>query len=443
MEPTKQPQSPRPSRAPTERPNEDLHDLLAREVDPVRLRRRRLRLAALGGLGLLGVIWMRSGGGGEEPALYQTEPVEKGNLVVTVSATGTLQPTNKVEVGSELSGIVDTVSVDFNDRVRKGQVLAKLDVSKLSAAVVQSQAQLDVNKSLRREKEATVAEATAELERLAAVRKASGGRLPSQHDMDVAAATLERARASVDNAAAQIELAAAKLDVDQTNLAKAEIRAPIDGIVLSRKVEPGQTLAASLQTPVLFTLAEDLAQMELEVDVDEADVGQVRDGMSATFTVDAYSDRRFPAKITQLRYASETVDNVVTYKAVLVVANPDLALRPGMTATADIVISTVDDAVLIPNAALRFIPPRAQDEKDDRSLLQKLMPFSRRLSASKRPPADGAGKGSKRSVYVLEDGRPREVSVTIGASDGSRTQVLSGDLRPGTQVVVDATTKSS
>jgi len=419
-----------------------LKDLLDRGGGPARLRRRRLVLAAVGVLGVLVIVWMRPGRGDDARAVYETEPAEKGALVVTVSATGTLQPTNKVDVGSELSGILESVSADFNDHVSKGQVLAKLDVSKLSAAVVQSQAQLDVNKSLRRENEATVAETAAELERLAAVRKASGGRMPSQHDMDVAKAALERARASVDNASAQIELAAAKLDVDRTNLAKAEIRAPIDGIVLSRKVEPGQTIAASLQTPVLFTLAEDLTQMELEVDVDEADVGQVRDGMSATFTVDAYADRKFPARITQLRYACETVDNVVTYKAVLVVSNPDLALRPGMTATADIVVSTVDDALLVPNAALRFVPPRVEEEKDDRSLLQKLMPFMRRRTAEKNLSPEKSKEGGQRTLYVLEEGRIREVTVTIGASDGSHTQVLAGAIEPGTQVIVDATTKS-
>ncbi len=443
MEATNQAQSQSPDRAPTKEQSEDLQTLLSREGGQGRGRRaRRIGVAALAAVGLLVLAWMRSGGDGDL-AVYKTEAVEKGSLVVTVSATGTLQPTNKVDVGSELSGILESVSADFNDHVSKGQVLAKLDVSKLSAAVVQSQAQLNVNKSLRRENEATAVEAAAELDRLAAVRKASDGRVPSQHDMDMAKAALERARASVDNAAAQIELAAAKLDVDRTNLAKAEIRAPIDGIVLSRKVEPGQTIAASLQTPVLFTLAEDLTQMELEVDVDEADVGQVRDGMSANFTVDAYAERKFPARITQLRYASETVDNVVTYKAVLVVANPDLALRPGMTATADIVVSTVDDALLISNAALRFVPPHVDAEKDDRSLLQKLMPFSRRLSASKSPPSEKSSEGGRRTAYVLEEGKLREVAVTVGASDGRRTQVLSGDIQPGAQVVVDATAKSS
>jgi HlyD family secretion protein len=409
-----------------------ISDLIGEEAGaPLRHRRRRIGVGVAAVLLLLGGWWAFSGGDGEEVS-YVTEAAAVDHLVVTVSATGTLQPTNDVEVGSELSGILDIVTVDYNDHVIKGQLLARLDVSKLTAEMLQSAAELEVAKALLEEKKATVVEAEAEVARLDAVRKASGGRVPSAQDMDAAKATAARARAGRVNADAQIALAQAKLDFDTTNLAKAEIRSPINGIVLSREVEAGQTIAASLQTPVLFKLAEDLTQMELEVDVDEADVGQVREGQSATFTVDAYPDRDFPARITQLRYASETVEGVVSYKAVLEVANPDLALRPGMTATAEIVVAEVDNALLVPNAALRFVPP--QKETDDRGILQKLVPFGpRRDVRAKEKPSTEA----RRTLYVLVGGKAKEVEIQVGATDGQHTQVTAGDLSPGAAVIVD------
>jgi HlyD family secretion protein len=401
---------------------------------------RRRRLAAAAALALLvGTIWMVRAGRRGDGTEYRTSPVVTDRLVVTVNATGTLQPTNEVDVGSELSGIVDTVLVDYNDRVTKGQLLARLDTLKLSAEALQSKAQLVAAEALLEERRASVVEDEAEMSRMTAVRKASGGRVPSQQDFDAARSTLARAKAQVASAEAQIELARAKLDFDQTNLAKAEIRSPIDGVVLTRDVEPGQTIAASLQAPKLFQLAEDLAQMELEVDVDEADVGQVREGQQATFAVDAYPDRTFPAKITQLRYASETVNGVVTYKAVLQVANKDLALRPGMTATADIVVATVESAELVPNEALRFVP--AREAEDKRGLLQKLLPFSRRFAGSQDETV--ARAGAKRKVYRLQDGKPVAVEIQVGLSDGRRTQVVGGGLQSGTELVVDAAAKSS
>ena len=385
----------------------------------------------MAGVVLLGLWWAFSGDG-DEAVSYVTEPAAIDRLVVTVSATGTLQPTNEVEVGSELSGILDLVTVDYNDRVTKGQLLARLDVTKLTTEMLQSAAELEVAKATLEEKKATVVEAEAEVARLQAVRAASGGRIPSAQDMDAAKATAARARAARENANAQIALAQAKLDFDRTNLAKAEIRAPISGVVLSRNVEAGQTIAASLQTPVLFTLAEDLTQMELEVDVDEADVGEVREGQSATFSVDAYADREFPAHITQLRFASEKVEGVVSYKAVLEVANSDLALRPGMTATASIVVDEIDNALLIPNAALRFVPPKKKT--DERGLLQKLVPFGPRRAA-RRP--EGRSAEKERTVYRLVEGKPEQIDIQVGATDGRRTQVTSGDVAAGTTLVVD------
>lgn len=417
----------------------ELGPLLDDERRAVARRRRRLVLAAVGAPLLLAMTWWLMSGNGDDDTSYVTAPATKGRLVVTVNATGTLQPTNQVDVGSELSGILESVAVDFNDRVARGQVIAKLDTSKLSAEALQSKALLGVAEADLVEKKASVVESEAELRRLESLRKASGGRVPSRQDLDAASATLARARAAVASAEARIEQARAKLDFDSTNLAKAEIRSPIDGVVLSRDVEPGQTIASSFQAPKLFQLAEDLAQMELEVDVDEADVGQVREGQEASFTVDSYPDRTFPARITQLRYASETVNGVVTYKAVLQVGNADLALRPGMTATADIVVATIDDAVLIPNEALRFVP--AETKTEERGLLQRLLPMGRRFSSA---PVVGPARGdNKRTVYRLEAGRAVPLEIRIGLTDGRSTQVLDDGVAAGAELVIDAIAKST
>lgn len=415
----------------------DLGALLEQDRIAVAARRRRRWIAAGGAFLALLVLWRVFGGSDGNETRYRTAAVTRGPLTVTVNATGTLQPTNQVDVGSELSGILETVEADYNQRVTKGQVLARLDTSKLSASALQSKALLDVAEAALVEKKASVVEADAEVHRLNALHKASGGRVPSPQELDAAVATLARAKASVASATAQIDQARAQLEFDSTNLEKAEIRSPIDGIVLTRDVEPGQTIASSFQAPKLFQLAEDLAQMELEVDVDEADVGQVKEGQQATFTVDSYPNRTFPARITQLRYAPETVSGVVTYKAVLQVANEDLALRPGMTATADIVVAKVEDAVLVPNEALRFVPPKR--EREERGLLERLIPMGRRYSHA--PPPSGPARGDqKRTVYKLEGREPVAVEIQVGLTDGRLTQVTGGEVGAGTELVVDVAT---
>jgi len=419
---------------PTSPSSVDLADLLDTERANGAARRRRAFVAVGAALALSVLAWRLVAGGSEDETRYKTSTATRGPLVVTVNATGTLQPTNQVDVGSELSGILESVAVDYNDRVTKGQVLARLDTSKLSAEALQSKALLGVAEATLIEKRASVVEAEAELQRLLSLRKASGGRVPSRQDLDAASATLARARAAVASSEAQIDQARAKLDFDSTNLAKAEIRSPIDGVVLTRDVEPGQTIASSFQAPKLFQLAEDLAQMELEVDVDEADVGQVREGQEASFTVDSYPNRVFPARITQLRYASETVGGVVTYKAVLQVANADLALRPGMTATADIIVATIEEALLVPNEVLRFVPP--PDKREERGLLQRLIPMGRRYS--QEPPAAGPARGdNRRTVYRLDSGRPEPVDIRVGLTDGRLTEVLDNGLAEGTELVID------
>lgn len=371
---------------------------------------------------------------------YETAPVERGNLVITVSATGTLEPIKTVDVGIEVSGTVKTVEVDYNDRVAVGQVLAQIDTSKLEAQALQSEAALESAKAKLMQAEATVQEAKAQMARLEEVRKLSDGKMPSKYDFDAQKAALARAEADRAGAKAAVSQAQATVDVNRSDLAKAVVHSPVNGVVLERSVEPGQTVAAMFQSPVLFTLAEDLTQMELQADVDEADVGKVREGQDATFTVDAYPDQVFPAKTTQVRYGSETVDGVVTYKTVLSVDNSELILRPGMTATATIIVDKREDVVLAPNTALRYTPVTDTAPKGQAGggmLLSKILP---RPPASTPTPRENPNvKSKEQDVWVLKDGQMTAVKITKGLSDGKMTEVVSGALEPGMNLVTDMT----
>ena len=367
---------------------------------------------------------------------YQAQKVQRGNLTVTVTATGNLEPTNQVDVGTEVSGTVETVEVDYNDHVKVGQVLARLDTSKLQAQVLKSKAALESARAKVLETQATVDETRNELERLKRVWKLSDNKVPSQHDMDAAHAALQRALAAETIAKAQVSEAQATLESNETDLSKAVIHSPINGIVLTRSVEPGQTVAASLQSPVLFTLAEDLTKMELHVDVDEADVGQVKEGQEATFAVDAHPNRIFSALIAQVRYGSQTVNGVVTYKTVLNVDNSDLSLRPGMTATADITVKKIENAILLPNAALRFAPLIKEKEvTSNGGLLSKLMPRRRHRSSQEQRKNDIVD--NKQRVWTLRDGQLIAIAIITGVTDGKMTEVVSGDIEPGMELVVD------
>jgi HlyD family secretion protein len=362
---------------------------------------------------------------------YETAEVQQGDLTVTVTATGTLEPVNQVDVGSELSGIIRTVEVDFNDRVERGQVLARLDTDRLKSRVIEARASLESAKSKVEDAKATVLETRLRYERCEKLAKRE---LCSQEELDTYRAAQARAKAAEASARAQVAVARATLDGNETELAKAEIRSPIDGLVLQRQIEPGQTVAASLQAPVLFTLAEDLAKMELHVAVDEADVGKIADGQAAVFTVDAYPDRSFTARITQVRFAPQTVDGVVTYETVLAVDNSDLSLRPGMTANAVITVQQLKDVILVPNAALRFTPPAEKKAKSSGGGIFGAM-FRRPHSAKRRI---DTSKDAARKVWILRDVEAESLAVTTGASDGRFTEILSSNLAPGVAVVVDA-----
>ena len=392
-------------------------------------------IAAIAGV----VIW-RTSGKSNTPQ-YKTEEVRRGDLTVIVTATGTLQPTNTVDVGSELSGIIKNVEVDYNDRVKVGQVLARIDTSKLEAQVTQSKAALESAKAKVLQTQATVTETRSKLTQFQKVRALSNNRVPSQTELDAAEAGFERAKADEASAKAAVSQAQASLEAIETDLSKSVIRSPINGIVLARSVEPGQTVAASFTAPVLFTLAEDLTKMELHVNVDEADIGKVQEGQKATFSVSGYPDRTFDAQITQARFGSSTTSGVVTYETVLKVNNSDLSLRPGMTATADITVMKVENALLIPSAALRFTPPVQEEKKKDEekkssgSLVGSLFPRPPRRGSQK---SNGStGNKSQQRVWTLKDGQLSAVPVTIGSTDGSRTEVVAGDIQEGMAVAVD------
>ena len=364
-----------------------------------RFTRKQLFIAAGGALVLIiMLVWIF---GGSKPPQYVTAPVLRGPLAVTVSATGTLAPRDQVDVGSEVSGRIDALYADYNDHVTKGQKLAKINTDQIVA-------QLDQARATLAQAQATLDQDRETIGRYVKLRKSNA---ISPQEFDSATGDYGRAKAGV-------ALAAAQVAADNTLLTKATIFAPISGVVLDRKVSVGQTLVAAMTTPVLYTLASDLSQMELDVDIDEADVGSVRAGQPATFTVDAYPNKAFDARLIQVRNAPQTVQGVVTYKGVLLVQNPQLLLKPGMTATATITAAHIGDTLQVPNAALRFIAP------DD-------------IVKAAAPPDTAPNAGR---VWTVDGKTLKAHNLKLGPSDGRHTQILSGDLKAGDEVVTDTKT---
>ncbi len=375
--------------------------------------------------------WM---GSKEAGPRYLTESISRGNLVVNVTANGTLEAEREVTIGSELSGIVENVLVDVNDTIKRGQVLIELDTANLQATVLKAKAALASAQATKKEAEATLVEANAKYQRLLNVRKLSGGKTPAQTEIDEQAAVVARAEASVETAKAQIQNAEAELETANTDLTKAYISSPIDGVVLARSVEPGYAVAASLQAVELLTIASDLRTLELEIDVDEADVSMVKPGQKATFTVSAYPNKNFPATLTKVAYGpdkTEETTNVVTYTAYLTVANNDLLLRPGMTATARIVTESRDNVLLVPNTALRFVPSVSVGS----SAVSSLMMGPPRSNNKKSNDVGGAAAQRQSTVWVLRGNNAEQLSIITGASDGTKTEVISGDLKEGDLVI--------
>jgi len=358
---------------------------------------------------------------------YDTQPAARQTLVVKVQATGNIQPTTQVDVSSERSGVIRRVNVKANSLVKKGDVLAELDTERLEAELTRVKASVAAAEARLVDAKATLTEREIVFKR--AERLSSQG-ISSTQDLDTARAAMSRAAAGVTAAEADIAVVKAELAMQETDITKTRILSPVDGIVLKRDAEPGQTVASSLQAPVLFTLAEDLTRMQLEAAVDEADIGAVKAGQTASFTVDAYPGQSFPAVIETIEYSPEVTDNVVTYKAVLSVDNRDLLLRPGMTATAQIVTQEIENALAVPNAALRYQPPRQQTSQGF-SVTNLFIPRMPRTERAQAPSADG-----ERMVHILENGQPKPVKVRTGVSDGKLTEIVSGELREGDLVII-------
>ena len=333
--------------------------------------------------------------------VYVTEALKKGDITLTVAANGTLQPTRSVTIGSELSGTVKRVLVDVNDRIKAGQVLVELDTAKLLDQVTQSRAGLASAQAQLAQASATLKESRTTLARFEEVARLSGGKVPSAAELDSAKASVERAVASEAAARASVTESRAGLATTETNLSKASIRSPINGVVLSRTVDPGNAVAASLQAVTLFSVAEDLTQLKLDVAVDEADVGNVKVEQKATFTVSAFPARRYPATINRVAFGSTKTDNVVTYTTTLNVDNSDLSLRPGMTAAATIVAKEASGVLLVPNTALRFSPASSNGAAAaNTSILSKMMP---------RPPSSNTAQDRRHRP-------PRRPAPDLGAA---------------------------
>ncbi len=379
--------------------------------------------------------------GGDEGPQYITEEVVERSLDIEVTATGNLRPTNQVDVGSEVSGRIDRVNVDVNDRVARGQVLAQINTDVIEDQIRQAQANLNSARASVAQAGATLDVDSAQLARLQEVFRLSDGKVPSRTELEAADAAVKRGRAAVASARASVASAQAQLSSAMTNRERAVIRSPVSGVVLARQVEPGQTVAASFSTPTLFVIAEDLSQMQLRVSIDEADVGQVEAGQRATFTVDAYPGRRFPASVERIALASNNTatstqqqqgqqgNTVVIYEARLTVDNPDGLLRPGMTATANIATASTGRRMLVPNGALRFEP----DVEEERGGVEM---GGDNFGLEREEMRATIGRGSRQTVHVLQDdGTLKEVEVVTGQSDGRHTVVTSDELKTGMKVV--------
>jgi HlyD family secretion protein len=370
---------------------------------------RRFRLAAI--LTAAAIVLIIAAfmffGDGSNTVEYRTEPAARGDVKETVTATGTVNPVTTVLVGTQVSGTIMKIFVDFNSRVTKGQLIAQIDPAFFVTQLAQAQANTDRAQAALRD-----------AERILNQNKTLFARnLVAKNDYDAAVT-------SYDSAKAQLAQAKAALDSAETNLSYTKIYSPVDGIVISRNVDVGQTVAASFQTPTLFTIAQDLTKMQIDTNIAEADIGKVKVRQDVEFSVDAYPDTTFNGKVWQKRQAPIVVQNVVTYDVVVQVDNRDFKIMPGMTANVSVITSTKDNVLRIPNAALRFRPAERGPEK---------------AAGSEKKVPGGEKKGP--AIWVLENGKPKRVGVTLGISDGSFTEILSGDLKEGQLLIIESLKK--
>ena len=411
--------------------NEKLAELLT-------LRGLATRTKVAGGLVLVGLlaggIYAWQSPSAEAKVTYVTEAVHRNELSVTVSADGTLKPMRTVTLGSELSGIVREVTVDVNDEVKTGDVLIELDRKNLSAQVEQARASVKSAEAKLVQAKATVHESRLKLKRMQELNRLSKGVMPTRTELETQEAKVAKDRADVVVAQTQITSAKATLLTAENDLEKASIKSPIDGVVLARSVEPGYAVAASLQAVELLSLASDLRELELQVQVDEADIGVVKVGQSAYFTVSAYPDRQFPAVLKKVAFGAQTNENVVTYTTYLDVDNKDMLLRPGMTASATILTSDKDDVLLVPNSAFRYNPRL----KRERSMWDKMAAQGHGAKPVSKTAKETTYHGEQqKTLYVLRNGNPERMTVLTGLTDGIHTEILSDELKPGDEVIVD------
>ena len=396
-------------------------------------------------IGLGGIGWWQIGDRDKEPP-YVTTPAQKATVTQVVSSTGTLQAVVNVQVGSQVSGTIEKLFADFNTKVKAGQIVAQLNQDKFRAAEDQARANLLAAQSNIEKSKVSVADTLRTLERNRELRKKD---LMAQSDLDAAQAAYDAALAQVEVNRAQAAQAQASLKQSTVDLNNTVIRSPVDGLVISRNVDVGQTVAASLQAPTLFTIANELARMEVHTNVDEADVGNVKEGQDVTFTVDAFPSRRFTGRVHQVRNAPIVVQNVVTYVAVVRIDNKELLLKPGMTANVQFLVSRKEDVLTIPNMALRFKPPEEKEEAQEllRREQTRTAPKVGERRTSRQSVAGGggaAGRGTRRvRIYVLREDKAQPIEVQLGITDGSKTEVTSADLRENDPVIIGMSSGAS
>ena len=349
----------------------------------------------------------------ESDAKFRTEKVQKGDITSTVTASGTVNAVTTVLVGTQVSGTVKELFVDFNSPVKKNQIIAQIDPATFQAQVDQAKAGLFSAKANLEKAEATLVDSQRTMNRSKELFEKN---LIARSDLDIAETNFLTARAQVSASKAQVAQAEASLRTVETNLQYTRIISPVDGIVVSRNVDVGQTVAASFQTPTLFTIAQDLTKMQINTNVDEADIGRVKTGMDVEFSVDAYPETTFKGKAFQIRNAPIIVQNVVTYDVVIKVDNPDLRLKPGMTANVSIITSIKNDILKIPKSALRFSPVTQEKTKA-------------------KPQQKGPG------VWILENNKPKRIPITVGISDGLYSEVVTGEIKEGQDVIVESLSK--
>jgi HlyD family secretion protein len=402
----------------------------------MKLKKLVFTVVALFLVGGAGFAYWRMGNSTQESP-YLTVPVSKGNIRQVVSSTGTLQAVTTVIVGSQVSGTISKLNADFNTKVTKGEVVAELDQSKFKARVDETRANLSAAQASMAKSKVAVEDADRSLKR---VKELKQRELVSQSELDAAQTAYDAAKSQLNVAQAQVGQAQAAMNQAAIDLGYTVIRSPVDGMVISRNVDVGQTVAASLSAPTLFTIANDLTKMEVHTNVDEADVGNVSEGQEVTFTVDAHPQRRFRGKVHQVRNAPQIIQNVVTYNAVVRINNKELLLKPGMTANVQFLVSEKEDVLTVPNMALRFRLPEDKNEAQD-LLRQEQGRVAPRVGQRRTSRGSGSGGGEGRRVrqvkiYVVRDDKAEPVEMQAGITDGSKTEVIAGALKENDLVII-------